>query len=71
MKPGDIVYTPFEPKGCVEVVEIEPAGWPHGVTVRVRFLHDHAGYMQGSLGRYRLADLEERQQKDKEREDES
>jgi len=71
MKSGDIIRTPYEPSGLVKVVAIAPVCWPYGVTVLVRYLHDHAGYTQGSLGRYRLADLEERQQKDKQREDES
>ena len=55
---GSLCWTPFEPRGLVQVLELEGA---HPVvprcTARVRFLHDHAGYEAWSEGRYFVDEL--------------
>ena len=61
MKVGSIVRTPYEPRGIVEIVRIDPPtdppSDPYGVTADVLYLHDHYGYPAGTIGTYALADL--------------
>lgn len=61
MKIGDIVRTPYEPSGIVEIVAITPPSNPpmdvFGVTADVRYLHEHYGYPAGRIGTYQLSDL--------------
>lgn len=60
---GDIVRTPFDPSGLVEVIEIEPPNWLGKRTVRVRYIEDHPhGYKAGTLGRYYLDELQQANQ---------
>lgn len=54
--------TPWEPRGIVEIVEVEAGNPP---TCLVRFLHDHSGYKSGTLGRYYAHELEEHSPSDR------
>ncbi len=48
---GSLMLTPWEPRGIVELVEVEE------YTATVRFTHDHAGCKAGTLGRYFISEL--------------
>lgn len=55
MKVGDIVRTPYEPTGIVQILEIsEPKHYIRESLVTVRYLHDHYGYAAGTEGLYPL-----------------
>lgn len=62
MKIGDIVRTPYPPTGIVEIVRLTPPSDPpmdvFGTTADVRYLHDHYGYVPGTIGTYQLSDLQ-------------
>lgn len=59
MKVGDIVRTPYDPTGIVQIVSIDlPTGNdPYGTTANVLYLHDHYGYPAGTKGMYQYEDL--------------